>query len=184
MWHQSYVLICNKITRFPSSEGEFSENLGIVSKVLKNSSFLSSFCLPLVKRTITFGNFFSKFLIILAKSFENWPFFPWKTESWPFSSELSMFSRYFSKKFGEFDQFFQNLQNFSKINLFWMSQMSKWTGLLIFSKWTGLYWICQIFGNLENYRSDFGRKSSEKTEMISVKFDNLEEMSKWTGLFE
>ena len=148
------------------------------SNSLENSCLLSVF-LSLVKRTI-----------ILAKSFENWPIFPWKTESWPFSSKFSMFSSCILAKslenltnFSKNRQFFQNLQNFSKINLFWMSQMSKWTGLLIFSKWTGLYWICQIFGNLENYRSDFGRKSSEKTEMISVKFDNLEEMSKRTRLF-
>ena len=31
--HQSYVLLCTKITSFPPSEGEFSEKLGIFSKV-------------------------------------------------------------------------------------------------------------------------------------------------------
>ena len=33
MGHQSYVLLCSKITSFPPSEGEFSEKLGIFSKV-------------------------------------------------------------------------------------------------------------------------------------------------------
>ena len=33
MGHQSYVLLCSKITSFPPSEGEFSETLGIFSKV-------------------------------------------------------------------------------------------------------------------------------------------------------
>ena len=33
MGHQSYVLLCSKIVRFPPSEGEFSEKLGIFSKV-------------------------------------------------------------------------------------------------------------------------------------------------------
>ena len=32
MGHQSYVLLCSKITSFPPSEGEFSEKLGISSK--------------------------------------------------------------------------------------------------------------------------------------------------------
>ena len=35
MGHQSYVLLCSKITSFPPSEGEFSEKLGILSKVKK-----------------------------------------------------------------------------------------------------------------------------------------------------
>ena len=35
MGHQSYVLLCSKITSFPPSEGEFSEKLGIFSKVKK-----------------------------------------------------------------------------------------------------------------------------------------------------
>ena len=33
MEHQSYVLLCSKITSLPPSEGEFSEKLGIFSKV-------------------------------------------------------------------------------------------------------------------------------------------------------
>jgi hypothetical protein len=33
MGHQSYVLLCSKITSFLPSEGEFSEKLGIFSKV-------------------------------------------------------------------------------------------------------------------------------------------------------
>ena len=33
MGHQSYVLLCIKITSFLPSEGEFSEKLGIFSKV-------------------------------------------------------------------------------------------------------------------------------------------------------
>ena len=57
---------------------------------------------------------------------------------------------------------------------------SKWTGLFS-SKWTGLKSV--KFLERKNYRSDFGRKSSERTEMISVKFENLEEMSKWNRLF-
>ena len=42
MGHQSYVLICSKITSFPPSEGEFSEKLGIFSKVkiFQNPSIL------------------------------------------------------------------------------------------------------------------------------------------------
>ena len=32
MGHQSYVLLCNKIMRFPPSEGEFLEKLGIFSQ--------------------------------------------------------------------------------------------------------------------------------------------------------
>ena len=33
MGHQSYVLLCRKITSFPPSEEEFSEKLGMFSKV-------------------------------------------------------------------------------------------------------------------------------------------------------
>jgi hypothetical protein len=33
MGHQSYVLLCSKITSFPPSEGEFSEKFGIFSKL-------------------------------------------------------------------------------------------------------------------------------------------------------
>jgi hypothetical protein len=33
MGHQSYVLLCSKMTSFPPSEGEFSEKLGIFSEV-------------------------------------------------------------------------------------------------------------------------------------------------------
>ena len=40
MGHQSYVLLCSKITGFQLSEGQFSEKLEIFSKVkiLKNVS--------------------------------------------------------------------------------------------------------------------------------------------------
>ena len=41
MGHQSYVLLCSKITRFHPSEGEFSEKLGIFSKV---KNFQNPFC--------------------------------------------------------------------------------------------------------------------------------------------
>jgi hypothetical protein len=39
MGHQSYVLLCSKITSFQPSEGQFSEKSGIFSKVkiLKNA---------------------------------------------------------------------------------------------------------------------------------------------------
>ena len=42
MGHQSYVLLCSKIVRFPPSEGEFSEKLGIFSKAkfFQNPSIL------------------------------------------------------------------------------------------------------------------------------------------------
>jgi len=33
MGHQSYVLLCSKITSFQPSEGQFSEKSGIFSKV-------------------------------------------------------------------------------------------------------------------------------------------------------
>ena len=39
--HQSYVLLCSKITSFPPSEGEFSEKVGISSKV---KIFPNPFC--------------------------------------------------------------------------------------------------------------------------------------------
>ena len=40
MGHQSYVLICSKITSFQPSEGQFSEKLGIFSneKIFQNPS--------------------------------------------------------------------------------------------------------------------------------------------------
>ena len=75
-----------------------SDILHYFSVYLNGLGFFPVNFLSLVKRTIILVIFFSKFLIILAKSFENWPIFPWKTESWPFSSKFSMFSRYFSKK--------------------------------------------------------------------------------------
>ena len=45
-------------------------------------------------------------------------------------------------------------------------------------------WICQIFGK-KNYRLDFGKKKGQWKDWNddSVKFENLEEMSKWTRLF-
>ncbi len=57
MGHQSYALLCSKITSFPPSEGEFSEKLGIFSKV---KNFQNPFCYILEKinenyETITFG---------------------------------------------------------------------------------------------------------------------------------
>ena len=75
-----------------------SDILHYFSVYLNGLGFFPVNFLSLVKRTIILVIFFSKFLIILANSFENWPIFPWKTESWPFSSKFSMFSRYFSKK--------------------------------------------------------------------------------------
>ena len=82
-------------------------SVSLVKRTIIWVTFSSDFW-PLVnlgKLEVSFF-FSSKFLIILAKSFENWPVFPWKTESWPFSSKFSMFFKlYFSKKFGEFDQF-------------------------------------------------------------------------------
>jgi hypothetical protein len=36
MGHQSYVLLCNKITTFLPSEGELSEKLGTIFSRLKN----------------------------------------------------------------------------------------------------------------------------------------------------
>ena len=33
MGHESYVLLCSKITIFPPSEGEFSKKLGIFSEM-------------------------------------------------------------------------------------------------------------------------------------------------------
>ena len=41
MGHQSYVLLCCKITSFPPSEGKFSEELGIFSEV---KIFQNPFC--------------------------------------------------------------------------------------------------------------------------------------------
>ena len=46
MGHQSYVLLCSKITSFPPSEGEFSEKLGIFSKV---NFFLNPSC-PILEK--------------------------------------------------------------------------------------------------------------------------------------
>ena len=48
--------------------------------------------------------------------------------------------------------------------------MSKWTGLLFSSKWTGLIEFVKF---LE--RKIIVWISGEKTEMLSVKFENLEE---------
>ena len=44
MGHQSYVLLCSKITSFPPSEGEFFEKLEIFSKV---KNFQNPFCFKL-----------------------------------------------------------------------------------------------------------------------------------------
>ena len=58
-------------------------------------------------------------------------------------------------------------------------KISKWTGLFSVN---GLgYNFCGIF---EENRSDFGKKRREKSSEIRVKFENLEEMSKWTRLFQ
>ena len=46
MGHQNYVLLCSKITSFPPSEGEFSEKLGIFSKV---KFFLNPSC-PILEK--------------------------------------------------------------------------------------------------------------------------------------
>ena len=114
-------------------------------------------------------DFFFKFLIILAKSFENWPIFPWKTESW-FSSKFSMFSRYFSKKFGEFDHFWPIFQKNSKESPIF-SKSSRFHALCskIFRKLTFFEWVNGLgffpvnglgllnlsnFWKEKNYRSD------------------------------
>ena len=55
MGHQSYVLLCSKITSFPPSEGEFSEKLGIFSKV---NIFQNSSCYILKKINENYDNFF------------------------------------------------------------------------------------------------------------------------------
>ena len=44
MGHQSYVLLCSEITSFPPSEGEFSEKLGIFSKL---KIYQNPFCFKL-----------------------------------------------------------------------------------------------------------------------------------------
>ena len=166
-----------------------SDILHYFSVYLNGLGFFPVNFLSLVKRTIILVIFFSKFLIILAKSFENWPIFPWKTESWPFSSKFSMFSRYFSKKGLE------NLTNFwpicqkkiSKESAIF-SKSSRFHALCskIFRKLTFFEWVNGLgffpvnglgllnlsnFWKEKNYRSDFGRKSSERTEMIGVKFE-------------
>ncbi len=54
--HQSYVLLCSKMTSFPPSEGEFSEKLDIFSKV---KIFQNSSCHILEKLNENFDeNFF------------------------------------------------------------------------------------------------------------------------------
>ena len=132
--------------------------------------FSKKFFLPLSRQTNDkFGNF-SVFQIFKAFS--------------SYFLTLVFFSLYFSSKSSKF--WFKMLickEKNRKINGLG-SLFSKWTGLLIFSKWTGLYWICQILGKEKLSFGFRGRKSSEKTEMISVKFENWQEMSKWTGLFE
>jgi hypothetical protein len=55
MGHQSYVLLCNKITSFPPSEGEFSEKLGIFSKV---TIFQNPSCYILEKINKNYDNIF------------------------------------------------------------------------------------------------------------------------------
>ena len=46
MGHQIYVLLCSKITSLQLSEGEFSEKLGIFSKV---KIFQNAFC-PILEK--------------------------------------------------------------------------------------------------------------------------------------
>jgi len=50
------------------------------------------------------------------------------------------------------------------------------------SKWTGLKFVKFLERKVIVRISE--KKSSEKTEMIVWKFENLEEMSKWTRLFQ
>ena len=40
--------------------------------------------------------------------------------------------------------------------------------------------FCGIFEEKKLSRSDFGKRRREKSSEISVRFENLEEMSKWT----
>ena len=55
-------------------------------------------------------------------------------------------------------------------------------GLGLFSV-NGLgYNFCGIFEEKANYRSDFGKNRREKSSELSVTFENLEKMSKWTRL--
>ena len=44
------------------------------------------------------------------------------------------------------------------------------------------YNFCGIFEEKANYRSDFGKNRMEKSSELSVKFENLEKMSKGTRL--
>ena len=55
MGHQSYVLLCSKITSFPPSEGEFSEKFGIFSKM---KIFQNPSCYILEKINENYDNFF------------------------------------------------------------------------------------------------------------------------------
>jgi hypothetical protein len=55
MGHQSYVLLCSKITSFLPSEGEFSEKLGIFLKV---KMFQNPSCYILEKNNENYDNFF------------------------------------------------------------------------------------------------------------------------------
>ena len=63
-----------------------------------------------------------------------------------------------------------------------LEKMSKWTRLFSVNG-LGLN-FCGIFEEKANYRSDFGKNRREKSSELSVKFENLEKMSKWTRLFQ
>ena len=77
----------------------------------------------------------------------------------------------------------KNLQHIS-IRFEKKSQKKSVNGLGFFSvNGLGLN-FCGIFEEKANYRSDFGKKRREKSSELSVKFENLEKMSKWTRLFQ
>ena len=98
-------------------------------------------------------DFFFKFLIILAKSFENWPIFPWKTEV-DFLLNFQCFQGIVTKSlenltfFGQFfkifpknPQFFSKFSRFhalcSKISLFSLKKRNR--KLIFFSKFLKLF---------------------------------------------
>ena len=96
--------------------------------------------------------FFSKFLIILAKSsFENWPIFPLKNGKLTiFIKIFNVFKLYFSKKLWEFDHFWPIFQKKIPRNHQFFSKSSRFHALCskIFRKLTFFPWKSKKFENL------------------------------------
>ena len=151
------------------------------SNSLKNSPFLSSFCLSLSRQTNdNFGDFFSNFQIFKAylgpKSWWNLTWICWKMalKIWPFFSQFvkifKVSSLDFSKKqsWQNWHIFLTKISQIFEISVISFEYRKRFERKVVENRWTGLLFqqtglnLWNFWRNLKNHRLAFGKINSQK----------------------